>query len=89
MVPNVSSFYNSSLKACRSVKGVVRLGQVDNDTLTLHVPKDPLHLGHQQLLALLGHNYNVLVLQFCRKESEHQRNFSQAMGLFVTVCHLF
>ena len=54
MVPNVSSFYNSSLKACRSVKGVVRLGQVDDDTLTLHVPKDPLHLGHQQLPALLG-----------------------------------
>ena len=54
MVPNVSSFYNSSLKACRSEKGVVRLGQVDNDTLTLHVPKDPLHLGQKQLPALLG-----------------------------------
>ena len=39
MVPNVSSFYNSSLKACRSAKGVVRLGQVDDDTLTLQVPQ--------------------------------------------------
>ena len=53
MVPDV---YTSSLKACHSVMGMSfcnGLGKyIDDDTL--HIPKDPLHLGHQQLPALLG-----------------------------------